>query len=147
MGAKLLSPLPTTIGTYMRLWDRLGDPNFDIAGWQAMYRWVNEGVPFPSAAYRQWITDFYQDNKLVRGLFVVDGRRVRLDTISCPVLNVAASADEIAPRPTTRAITSLVRSSDTEEIILQGGHVGIVVGRAARTTLWPRVTEWLGRHD
>src|SRR6202165_94660 len=25
MGAKLLSPLPTTMGTYVRLWDRLGD--------------------------------------------------------------------------------------------------------------------------
>lgn len=147
LGSKLLSPLPTTVGTYVRLWGRLGDPNFDVAGWQAMYRWVNEGVPFPSAAYRQWITDFYQDNKLVRGLLEVDGLRVRLDNIRCPLLNVAASADEIAPRPTTRAITSLVSSQDAEEIVLAGGHVGIVVGRAARTGLWPMVADWLARHD
>ncbi len=147
LGAKLLSPLPTTMGTYVRLWDRLGDANFDLAGWQAMFRWVNDGVPFPSAAYRQWITDFYQDNKLVGGRLEIDGRVVSLEQISCPLLNVAASGDEIAPRPTTRAIMRLTSSPDAEEIVLHGGHVGIVVGRAARTALWPRVTDWLTRHD
>jgi polyhydroxyalkanoate synthase len=112
-----------------------------------MYRWVNEGVPFPSAAYRQWIVDFYQDNKLARGLLEIDGRRVDLAEIRCPLLNVAAAADQIAPRPTTRVITSLVSSRDTEEIVLAGGHVGVVAGRSARSDLWPRVVDWLIRHD
>jgi polyhydroxyalkanoate synthase len=147
MGAKLLSPLPTTVGTYVRLWDRLDDEKFDLAGWQAMFRWVNDGVPFASAAYRQWITEFYQDNRLVSGRLEIDGRTVRLEQISCPVLNVAAADDEIAPRPTTRAIMQLTSSTDMEEIVLTGGHVGIVVGRAARSALWPQVTDWLARHD
>jgi polyhydroxyalkanoate synthase len=147
MGAKLLSPLPTTIGTYVRLWDRLGDDDFDLSGWQAMFRWVNEGVPFPSAAYRQWITEFYQDNKLVRGRLRIANRTVQLKDIRCPLLNVAAAGDEIAPRPTTSAIMHLTSSRDAEEIVLKGGHVGIVVGRAARTALWPRVSDWLVRHD
>jgi polyhydroxyalkanoate synthase len=147
MGAKLLSPLPTTMGTYVRLWGKLADADFDLAGWQAMFRWVNEGVPFPSAAYRQWITDCYQDNKLARGRLQIDGRPVRLENIRCPLLNVAAAGDEIAPRPTTRAIMHLTGSVDAEEIVLQGGHVGVVVGRAARTALWPRVSDWLTRHD
>src|SRR5918911_5002869 len=81
LGSKMLNPLPSTVGAYVRLWDRLGDPGFDVRGWQAMYRWVNEGVPFPSAAYRQWITDFYQGNKLVKGQLEVGGRRVRLENI------------------------------------------------------------------
>jgi polyhydroxyalkanoate synthase len=143
VGAKLLSPLPNTIGTYVRLWEKLGDDEFDVGGWQAMYRWVNEGVPFPSAAYRQWITDFYQDNKLARGVLDIDGRRVDLEEIRCPVLSVAASGDQIAPRSTTRPIVGLVGSTDVREIVLQGGHVGIVVGRSARSGLWPKVTQWL----
>ena len=147
LGSKLLNPLPTTIGTYVRLWERLADDGFDISAWQAMYRWVNEGVPFPSAAYRQWIVDFYQDNKLIRGRLEIGGRVVRLGNIRCPLLNVAASADEIAPRATTRAIINQVSSTDAQEIVLQGGHVGIVVGRAAKNGLWPRVTEWLIHHD
>jgi len=147
MGARLLSPLPTTIGTYVRLWAKLDEADFDVAGWQAMFRWVNEGVPFASAAYRQWITEFYQDNMLARGRLVIDGRPVRLENIRCPLLNVAAAGDEIAPRPTTRAIMQLTGSIDAEEIVLQGGHVGVVVGRAARTALWPKVTDWLAARD
>ncbi len=147
MGARLLSPLPTTIGTYVRLWAKLDEADFDVSGWQAMFRWVNEGVPFASAAYRQWITEFYQDNKLAHGHLVIDGRPVRLENIRCPLLNVAAAGDEIAPRPTTRAIMQLTGSIDAEEIVLQGGHVGAVVGRAARTALWPKVTDWLAARD
>jgi polyhydroxyalkanoate synthase len=147
LGSKMLNPLPSTMGAYVRLWDRLDDARFDVRGWQAMYRWVNEGVPFPSAAYRQWITQFYQGNKLARGTLSIAGQRVRLENIRCPLLNVAAAADQIAPRPTTSAIVRRVSSADTEELVLSGGHVGIVVGRAANTTLWPRVADWLSRHD
>jgi polyhydroxyalkanoate synthase len=147
LGSKMLNPLPSTVGAYVRLWDRLGDGRFDVRGWQAMYRWVNEGVPFPSAAYRQWITQFYQGNQLARGTLSIAGQRVRLEHIRCPLLNVAAAADQIAPRPTTSAIVRRVASADTEELVLSGGHVGIVVGRAASTTLWPKVADWLDRHD
>jgi polyhydroxyalkanoate synthase subunit PhaC len=147
IGSKMLSPLPTTIGTYVRLYERLADATFDVAGWQAMYRWVNDGVPFAGAAYRQWIKDFYQQNKLARGALMMDGRQVCLGEIRCPVLNVAASADAIAPRSTTSAITRLVGSSDTEELVLNGGHVGTVVGSTARATLWPQVVDWLERRD
>ncbi len=146
-GSKMLNPLPSTVGTYVRLWDRLGDPTFDVQGWQAMYRWVNEGVPFPSAAYRQWIKDFYQGNRLVKGTLVMDGRPVRLEHVTCPLLNVAALGDPIAPRPTTSAIVRLAGSRDKSELVLKGGHVGVVVGRAASTELWPHVADWLAEHD
>ena len=99
------------------------------------------------ARRRQWITDFYQANKLARGTLELAGRRVRLGQIRCPVLNIAAAADTIAPRPTTSAIMRLVGSTDAEELVLEGGHVGTIVGRSARTALWPRVAGWLERHD
>ena len=147
IGTKLLSPLQSTVGTYARLWDRLADPAFDVSAWQAMYRWVNESVPFVGAAYRQWIVEFYQDNRLARGTLEIDGRPVRLADIRCPVLNVAATADRIAPRSTTSAITRLIGSDDRSEELVEGGHVGIVVGRTASRDLWPRVGTWLGQHD
>jgi polyhydroxyalkanoate synthase len=144
---RMISPLPGTIGPYVRLWDRLADPHFDVSGWQAMSRWVNDAVPFASTAYRQWITEFYQHNKLARGTLVLAGQRVRLERIRCPLLNVAGSADTITPRSTTDTILQLVGSEDKEELVLQGGHVGILVGRSASTELWPRVARWLEQRD
>ncbi len=147
LGAKLLNPVQSAVGTYVRLWEKLADPEFDVSGWQAMYRWVNESVPFVGAAYRQLIVDFYQENRLAKGTLQIDGRPVRLSDIRCPLLNVAATADKIAPRPTTSVITSLVGSDDRSEAVIEGGHVGIVVGRTASRELWPRVAGWLADHD
>jgi polyhydroxyalkanoate synthase len=147
IGTKLLNPMASYVGTYTRLWDKLGEPGFDVTGWQAMYRWVNDSVPFASAAFRQWIVEFYQENRLARDMLEMDGRPVRLSNIHCPVLNIAASRDQIAPRATTSVITELVSSDDASEIVIEGGHVGIVVGRTASRGLWPKVGAWLDAHD
>jgi polyhydroxyalkanoate synthase len=147
IGSKLLNPLANYVGTYVRLWEKLGDPDFDVRGWQAMYRWVNDSVPFAGAAFRQWIVEFYQENRLARDMLEMDGRSVRMANIRCPVLNIAASRDQIAPRATTRVFTERVGSTDASEIVIEGGHVGIVVGRSASQNLWPRVAEWLSGHD
>jgi polyhydroxyalkanoate synthase len=147
IGTKLLNPMASYVGTYRNLWEKLGDPDFDVRGWQAMYRWVNENVPFAAAAFRQWIVEFYQENRLARDMLEMDGRPVRLADIRCPVLNIAASRDQIAPRPTTRIVTDRVGSDDASEILIEGGHVGIVVGRMASQDLWPKVGAWLSEHD
>lgn len=147
LGSKLLNPIANYVGTYTRLWERLGDPTFDVQAWQAMYRWVNDSVPFAGAAFRQWIVEFYQENRLARDMLEMDGRPVRFSAIRCPVLNIAASRDQIAPRATTSVVTQRVASTDASEILIEGGHVGIVVGRSASQNLWPRVGTWLSEHD
>lgn len=147
IGAKLLNPVANYIGTYVRLWEKLASPGFDVRAWQAMYRWVNDSVPFAGAAFRQWVTEFYQENRLTRDMLEMDGRPVRLSDIRCPVLNIAATRDQISPRTTTDVVTSRVGSSDASELVIEGGHVGIVVGRTASRGLWPRVGAWLADHD
>ena len=147
IGTKMLNPLASYVGTYRQLWDKLGVDNFDASGWQAMYRWVNDSVPFAGAAFRQWIVEFYQENRLSRNVLEMDGRPVLLANIRCPVLNIAATLDQIAPRPTTSIVTERVGSKDASEILVEGGHVGIVVGRTASQNLWPKVGTWLATHD
>jgi polyhydroxyalkanoate synthase len=147
IGTKLLNPVASYVGTYVRLYERLGDPNFDVRGWQALYRWVNDSVPFGGGAFRQWIVEFYQENRLVRDALQMEGRPVRLRNITCPLLNVAASRDQIAPRATTSVVTHRVASADATEIVIEGGHVGIVVGRTASRDLWPRIAAWMDAHD
>jgi tRNA-dihydrouridine synthase len=44
-------------------------------------------------------------------------------------------------------VTGRVGSEDASEILIEGGQVGIVVGRAASQNLWPRVGAWLSEHD
>lgn len=87
-GNRMLKPVTNYVGTYVTMWDRImQDKSMD--SWLAMSKWVNDGVPFAGAAFKQWIREFYQQNRLVKGEIRLRGRRVNLAEITCPVLNIA----------------------------------------------------------
>jgi polyhydroxyalkanoate synthase len=38
---------------------------------------------------------------------------------------------------------NLIGSEDKEFVVLEAGHVGLVMGRGAKEGLWPQVSNWL----
>jgi polyhydroxyalkanoate synthase len=128
--------------TGANVWDR---PALDkaVESFLAVSKWVDDGVPFPGEAFRRWIKDFYQQNKLVKGELELRGRRIYLSNIGCPVLNVAGEKDYICPVSQTEATMDLVSSEDRESLVVDAGHVGLMGGRVASEELWPRVADWL----
>src|SRR3712207_7405350 len=52
---------------------------------RSMNKWANDPIPMPGAAYKQWVRDFYQENKLVKGEIRLRGRRVDLSNIRMPL--------------------------------------------------------------
>src|SRR5205814_497818 len=90
-----------------------------------MEKWLADRPAHPGEAAKQWLKDLYQDNKLVKGEFVLSGRRVDLSKISAPVLNVFALNDHIIPPTCSRALGDYVGTRDYSEIELPGGHVGL----------------------
>jgi len=114
-----------------------------VRSWLAVSKWVDDAAPFPGEAFRRWVKDFYQRDKLVKGEMELRGHRVSLSNIRCAVLNVSGKWDHVVPTSQTEAITALARSSDKEYASLDTGHVGMLVGPGAEGGLWPRVREWL----
>lgn len=137
------APVVSYPGIHAGSWARLarGTP---AGSFLAMSKWVDDGVPFPGAAFRQWIRDFYHQNRLVRSELELRRRRVDLSNISCPVLNIAGSRDYICPVSQARATTNLVSSEDKEFLVLDAGHAGLMGSPLARNKLWPRIRDWLG---
>jgi polyhydroxyalkanoate synthase len=109
----------------------------------ASCRWVDDGVPFPGDAFRRWIKDFYQQNQLARGELELRGRRVDLSNLVCPVLNVAGAKDYICPLSQAEPTMDLVGSDDKELLVLDAGHVGLMVGPVAKGQVRPQICEWL----
>ena len=141
-GNRMVKPVTNYVGSYVTMWDRIvHDKSMDT--WLAMSKWVNDGVPFPGEAFRQWIRDFYQQNKLVKGEIKLRGRRVDLANITCPVLNIAGKKDHICTLPQAEATMSLISSQDKEFFVLDAGHVGLLTGSEARKDLWPKIRSWL----
>ncbi len=140
-GFKLLKPT-MDLSTNLNLWWNLWNDKY-VEGFHALNKWANEYVAFPGEFFRQWVRDFYQDNKLYRGELVMGGRPVRLERITCPVFVVGAKEDYIAPPACVRALMDAVGSRDKEYIELPGGHISLIAGRGAAVHCWPKVSAWL----
>lgn len=142
IGNRMLKPVNNYIGSYMNMWERImQDQPMDT--WLAMNKWVNDVIPFPGAAFRQWIRDFYQQNKLVKGKIQLRGRLVDLSHISCSLLSIAGRKDHICPPPQAEAIMRLVQSEDKQFLLVDAGHVGLLTGSGAQKMLWPQLCGWL----
>ncbi len=146
LGNRMLKPVNNYIGSHVTMWERImQDKPMDT--WLAMHKWVNDVIPFPGAAFRQWIRDFYQQNKLVKGEMSLCGQRIDLSHISCSLLSIAGEKDHICTLPQAEAIMGLVGSEDKRFLVLDAGHVGLLTGAGARRNLWPQLCSWLEEHS
>ncbi len=145
-GNRMVRPVTNYVGSYVTMWDRIMQGK-SMDTWLAMSKWVNDGVPFPGEAFRQWIRDFYQQNKLVKGEITLRGRRVDLSNITCPVLNIAGKKDHICTLPQAEATMGLISSQDKEFFVVDAGHVGLLTGSEARKVLWPKLLSWVESHS
>jgi polyhydroxyalkanoate synthase len=118
-----------------------------LDGFFAIETWGNDNVSFPGECYRTYIRELYQKDALVRGELSLDGRRVDLAQITCPLLAVTFGDDAIVPRASAAEIMERVSSTDRELLELAGGHVGAMVSSSARKGLWPHLSAWWAARD
>lgn len=144
---KMMKPVANFVTTYRKLFDSVRAGTANRVAYQSMAKWVADNPPFPSAAYREWITWMYKENRLIRGLLRLRGRRVDLAQITANVLVVTAGADHIAPRHTTMPFLDAISSVDVSHLDRPGGHIGLMAGSKARKETWPHITDWLGQHS
>jgi polyhydroxyalkanoate synthase len=140
-GFKLLKPT-MDLSTNLNLWWNLWNADY-VSGFNALNKWANEYQPFPGEFFRQWVKDFYQQNRLIRGDLRMGGRPVSLGNIRCPVLAVGAKEDNIAPPACVKPLIGAVSSADREYVELAGGHISLIAGRGASVHCWPKVASWL----
>jgi poly[(R)-3-hydroxyalkanoate] polymerase subunit PhaC len=121
---------------------QLGDGQ-SLQDFMALQSWITDDMPYLGEAYRKYIKDCYQENYLVQGKLLIDGERVDLSRIDCPLLTIVATDDPICPPASAAVLNDLVASSDKQVLELPGGHIGAIAGPGASGHLWPRLAEWL----
>ncbi len=141
-GVKMLNPVNNFWGTYTRLW-RMIDEGLSVQSWKVLNKWVNDNVNFPGEAYRQWIKDLYQENKLVSGNFQLRGQPVDLGKITASTLVLAGQFDHIVLPHQAQAVFDVISSSDKEYHEYPVGHGGLVFGKVAKCQVYPKVASWL----
>lgn len=130
------------IGKWVGLADRWSDKEFRKSFF-ALETWSGDNIPFPATAYQTYITELYQKNLLAHDKHFVNGKRVVLGDIKCPLLTVVATKDNICPPCAATWLHDHVGSADREVLRVEGGHVGAVIGSKAPRALYPGVADWL----
>ena len=141
-GNKLLKPMANFYGPYVSLFDRADNESF-VTSFKLLQKWLNDGIPFPGESYRQWIHEFYQKNKLIKGELVIRGRQVKLEEITANVLNLSGEIDMIAPPHQVEALMNRISSKDKQYINLPVGHTSIAFGSKASKITYPTIGDWL----
>jgi polyhydroxyalkanoate synthase len=144
---KMMKPVTNYWTTYRRLWEGVLNGGARRESFQPMARWVADNPPFPAAAYREWITTMYKENRLVRGRMRLRDKLIDLKHVDQSLLVVTAGADHIAPPQGTRPLLELVGSDDITCIDRPGGHIGLMAGSKARKEIWPDIADWLSERS
>ena len=126
-----------------------------VAQLEAVDRFTAAMTAYPGRAYGQLYHRFVRGNALLEGTFDLGevtgdddarGRTLSLGDVTAPVLVVAGATDGIAPVDSVRALEPLLTGSVEVQLdIVPGGHLGLLTGRAARTSTWPVLDDWLSQ--
>lgn len=141
-GYLMLRPFALNIGKYIELLDIAQDER-KLLNFLRMEKWIFDSPDQAGEAWRQFIKDFYQGNKLIKGQLEIGRRRVDLGQITMPVLNIYAGEDHLVPPASSLALGALIGSKDYTVQSFTVGHIGIYVSGKVQKDLSPLIADWL----
>jgi polyhydroxyalkanoate synthase len=145
---KLMKPVTNYVTTRRKLFESVRAGTANKVAYQAMAKWVGDNPRFPAAAFSDWITWLYKENRLANGTLRLRGQPVDYAAIRCQsVLVVTAAADHIAPREGTLPFLDMATTDDLTHLDRPGGHIGLMAGSKARTQIWPDIAAWLAERS
>jgi len=134
-----------TINKYANFLKGMDDPKF-MRTFLRMEKWIFDSPDMTGAVFRQFIGDVVQKNRLIKNQLKIEGQRVDLRRIRCPLLNVYGKNDYLAPPATSKPLAKAVGSKDTTTRGVDTGHVGIFVGSMSYKTICPGIIDWIKTH-
>jgi polyhydroxyalkanoate synthase len=143
---QLLKPVQNLLEKPLNFYDNMHDEKY-LEDFFAMETWLNDNIPVAGETFRQFVKYLFQQNQLIQGRFELNGERVDLRKITCPVLNLIAENDHLVTPSQSLPFTDAVSSTDRKTINFRAGHIGLAVGSRAHRELWPQVCDWLAERS
>ncbi|RJP36226.1 MAG: class III poly(R)-hydroxyalkanoic acid synthase subunit PhaC [Phycisphaerales bacterium] len=142
----LLKPVSNLVEKYVTFYENMEDEKF-LEDFFAMETWLNDNIPVAGEMFRQFVKYCIQENRLIKGELEIGGRRVDLQRVTCPVMNLVAQHDHLVPCGQSLPFNAAIGSKDAQAIEFPAGHIGLSVGSRAHRDLWPKVVSWLGERS
>jgi len=108
-----------------------------------MEKWLNDSPDLAGLAAEEFMTNFYQHNRLHKQTLSIGDAAVELAKIKCPVLNLYATKDHIVPASSSQALSQHIKPALYQEHALQGGHIGAFTSLKTQHHLINVLSQWL----
>jgi polyhydroxyalkanoate synthase len=122
----------------------LGNPDqVQVENFMRVERWIFDSPDQAGTAFQQFVTWFYQENRLARNLLDIDGRKVDLRRLTLPLLNLIGRKDHLVPRDASAALEQLAGSTDYTALEFDLGHIGMYISARAQREVPTAIVNWL----
>lgn len=138
----MLKPLQLGYQKYLDLPDIMSSQD-KLLNFMRMEKWIFDSPDQAGEAYRQFLKDFYQGNKLIKGEVVIGEKPVNLKAVTMPVLNLYAEKDHLVDPSSSMALKQYVGSKDYTVQSFPVGHIGMYVSGKVQRDLPPTIANWL----
>jgi len=138
----LLKPFQLGIQKYIDLLENI-DSEDKLINFLRMEKWIFDSPDQAGEAYRQFMKDFYQANKLIKGQVEIGKKRVDLGNIRIPILNIYAEQDHLVPPASSMALETYIANVDYTVCSFPVGHIGMYVSSKVQRNLPPTIADWL----
>lgn len=138
----MLKPWQLGVQKYLDFPEIMDDED-KLMNFLRMEKWIFDSPDQAGEAYRQFLKDFYQGNKLIKGEVIIGDRQVDLSNISMPILNLYAEKDHLVTPASSLALEKYVGTQDYTVRSFPVGHVGMYVSSKIQKSLPPAIADWL----
>lgn len=142
----MTDPVDNYVTRWLDLWDRLDDDGF-VQLYARIEQWSWDGVDITGGAFREFVGDMVQDNKLAENEFSLGEKHIDVTDIEVPVVQIIGGQDTIAPPESSKPLADVISSDEYQEFEFPSGHFGVSMSPGAHQELWPDVADWFASHD
>jgi polyhydroxyalkanoate synthase subunit PhaC len=138
----ILKPFKQGVNKYFNLIQNIDNEQF-VGNFLRLEKWLYDTPPIAGETFRQWISDIYQKNLLVKNELRLRDKLVDLSTIKVPVLNIIADEDHLVSPHCSAPLNDVVSSHDKRLMRFHTGHVGLIASLYSQNNVLPKVGQWL----
>ncbi|MDQ3872907.1 MAG: class III poly(R)-hydroxyalkanoic acid synthase subunit PhaC [Thermoproteota archaeon] len=137
-----LKPFKQGINKYFNLVQNIDNEQF-VDNFLRLEKWLYDTPPIAGETFRQWISDIYKRNMLVKNELKLRDKLVDLSTIKVPLLNIVADEDHLVSPECSAPLNDVVSSTDKRLMRFHTGHVGMIASLYSQNNVLPKVGQWL----
>ena len=137
-----LKPFKQGVNKYFNFVQNIDNEPF-VDNFLRLEKWLYDTPPIAGETFRQWVSDIYQKNLLVKNELKLRDKLVDLSMIRVPLLNIVADEDHLVSPQCSAPLNDVVSSIDKRLMRFQTGHVGLIASLYSQNNVLPKIGQWL----